>query len=88
MRILRPKGGRRQGHSNGKVSFGELGEMEVGITFWDYRNEHEREPHLTLWEWFDESQYNGHSLGKEPKITVNYCLWCGRDLREKKNEKH
>lgn len=67
-----------------KASLGALGNLEYGVTFWDYQFDHELDkdykPHLTLWAEFAASKEYGHSLGKEPRIEIQYCPWCGRKL--------
>ena len=57
------------------ISFGALGKLEVLSVFWNFSEKFGAHLNIDLWhEWDVDSLY-------EESIEVNYCPWCGRDLR-------
>lgn len=68
-----------------KVDIGELGELEAGVTFFDYKkNQIPSSLHIWVWRKFGNS--GGEQLGEEISLPINYCPMCGRKLTKSKPE--
>ena len=64
------------------VPCGEIGTLQAGVDIYDYR-ESSYPATLHLWMWNDRGGGYGEQLGSEPRIEINYCPFCGKDLRDR-----
>ena len=63
-----------------EIDMGELGTIESGLNFYTYQDIRK----MFLYNWHKYDERNGNSVGKtiEPSVQINYCPFCGRDLRK------
>lgn len=63
-----------------EIDIGELGEIKSGLTFYVWQDARE----IYLYNWHKYSERDGSVIGEpvEPSVQINYCPFCGRDLRK------